>query len=360
LAGRWSAHACRNLPTQIEPTAEEAIMRMMQSRRRFLAGATLAGAAGLIGGPKSLHAEPPPETTTVRLTKLFDSTCEAAKNVAQDLLRAEGFTDVRYVEGESGVDTSVWMSRGEVDFDYNFPPTFIASIDAGVPTVVLTGMHSGCLELIANDSIRSVKDLKGKRVGIDKLTSHPHVLVTIMAANVGLDPARDIQWVEGEETPMQLFIDGKIDAFLGTAPEPQLMRARKIGHPIVNTSLDRPWSQYYCCMLASTVDYVARYPVATKRVMRALLKAADLCVSNPQWVAQQMVDGGFASQYELALETLSEVRYDRWREYDPEDTLRFFALRMHEAGFIKSGPNEIIAAGTEWRFLDELKRELKT
>jgi NitT/TauT family transport system substrate-binding protein len=57
---------------------------------------------------------------------------------------------------------------------------------------------------------------------------------------------------------------------------------------------------------------------------------------------------------------LTDTQYDRWREFDPEDTLRFFALRMHEAGFIKSDPQKIIADGTDWRFLDELKRELKT
>jgi NitT/TauT family transport system substrate-binding protein len=51
--------------------------------------------------------------------------------------------------------------------------------------------------------------------------------------------------------------------------------------------------------------------------------------------------------------------YDKWREYDPEDTIRFYALRLHEAGFIKSTPQKIIADSTDWRFLDELKRELK-
>lgn len=336
-------------------------MRIMQSRRRFLAGAAMASAAGVFGLPKPLRAEPPPETTTIRLSRIFDATCEAAKNIAGDLLRAEGFADVRYIDNEPGVDTSVQMARGELDFDYNFPPALIASIDAGIPTIVLTDMHSGCFELIANDSVRSVADLKGKRVGIDKLTSHPHLLVTIMAANVGLDPLHDIQWVEGgETTPMELFIDGKIDAFLGVAPEPQQMRERKIGHAILNSALNRPWSEYYCCMLATTPDYVDRYPVATKRAMRALLKAADLCVSNPDWVAQRMVDLGFASRYDLARETLNEVRYNRWREFDPEDTLRFYALRMHEAGFIKTGPNKIIAQGTDWRFLEELKHELKT
>jgi NitT/TauT family transport system substrate-binding protein len=90
-----------------------------------------------------------------------------------------------------------------------------------------------------------------------------------------------------------------------------------------------------------------------------LLKAVDLCVSEPESVARRMVDGGFAANYDYALETLSDTRYDRWREFDPEDTIRFFALRLHEVDMIQSSPNKIIADGTDWRFLNELKRELK-
>ena len=60
----------------------------------------------------------------------------------------------------------------------------------------------------------------------------------------------------------------------------------------------------------------ASYPVATKRVLRAILKAADLCASDPQWVAQQLVDRGFVPQYDYALQTLNEIRYDRWRDFD--------------------------------------------
>jgi NitT/TauT family transport system substrate-binding protein len=113
-------------------------------------------------------------------------------------------------------------------------------------------------------------------------------------------------------------------------------------------------------MVAGKADYVANYPVATKRVLRALLKAADLCVSDPQLVARRMVDEGFTDQYDSALETLTAARYDIWRDFDPEDTLRFYALRMHEAGLIKADPNKVIAEGVNWRFLDEIKRELKT
>jgi NitT/TauT family transport system substrate-binding protein len=75
--------------------------------------------------------------------------------------------------------------------------------------------------------------------------------------------------------------------------------------------------------------------------------------------ARLLVDNGFTANYDYALQTLREVRYANWREYDPEATLRFYALRMREIGMIRSTPHRIIAEGTDWRFLNELKRELK-
>jgi NitT/TauT family transport system substrate-binding protein len=112
-------------------------------------------------------------------------------------------------------------------------------------------------------------------------------------------------------------------------------------------------------MLAGSTEYVEKHPVATKRVVRAVQKAADLCANEPVRAARMLVDGGFTPRYDYALQTLQEVPYDKWREYDAEDTMRFYALRLHETGFIKSSPQKIIADGTDWRFLNELKRELK-
>ncbi len=183
-----------------------------------------------------------------------------------------------------------------------------------------------------------------------------------MAAHVGLDPVKDIRWVVNANPsvkPMDLFAEGKIDAFLGFPPEPQELRARHIGHVIVNSSVDRPWSEYFCCMLAGNQEFIRNHPVATKRALRAILKATDLCATEPAAAARRIVDGGFTPRYEYALQTLREVPYDKWREYDPEDTIRFYALRLHEVGMVKSSPQKIIAEGTDWRFLNEVKRELK-
>jgi len=112
-------------------------------------------------------------------------------------------------------------------------------------------------------------------------------------------------------------------------------------------------------MLTGNQDYVRKHPVATKRAMRAILKATDFCVSNPAGAARRMVDGGFSDQYDYALQTLKDVPFNRWRDYDPEDTIRFYALRLREVGMIKSTLNRILAEGTDWRFFNELEREMK-
>jgi NitT/TauT family transport system substrate-binding protein len=132
-----------------------------------------------------------------------------------------------------------------------------------------------------------------------------------LTALVGLNPAKDLHWVTDPSLrPMDLFIEGKIDAFLANPPVLQEVRARNIGHVIVSSITDRSWSQYYCCMLATHTEFAQKYPVATKRVLRAILKAVDLCVSEPNRAAQLLVDQGYAKRYDYALQALSEIRYD--------------------------------------------------
>ena len=234
-------------------------------------------------------------------------------------------------------------------------------MNAGAPVSVLSGLHLGCFEIFGKNEIRTLGDLKGRTVGANLIQGFgERELLTILTNLVGLDPAKDLHWVTDPNLrPMDLFTEGKIDAFLAAPPVLQEIRARNIGHVIVSSITDRPWSQYYCCMLATSTEFTRKYPVATKRVLRAILKAADLCVSQAKRVARLLVDQGYTKRYDYALQALSEIRYDVWREYDPEDTLRFHALRLHEAGLIESSPNRLIAEHTDWRFLDELKRELK-
>jgi NitT/TauT family transport system substrate-binding protein len=186
------------------------------------------------------------------------------------------------------------------------------------------------------------------------------VFVAAILAYLGIDPRKEVEWVDAPfPDGLKLFMDGKADAYLGFPPEPQELRAKKIGRVLINTATDKPWSQYFCCMLAAHRDYVSRYPHATKRAVRSILKATDVCARQPEQTARQTVERGFTTSYDYAIDALKEVRYDAWRSYDPVTTLRFHALRLHEAGMIKSTPQRIIAQGTDWRFLNEIKKELK-
>jgi NitT/TauT family transport system substrate-binding protein len=325
-------------------------MALIQTRRGFLGGI----AAGLLLVKRAEAADGPLETTTVRIQK--PGLCVSSLYIAEELLRAEGFTDIRYVDAP--VD-ALGPVHGEADFAPPYANQCVRAIDAGEPLMVLAGVMAGCYELFAREGIDSVADLKGKSIGVGTVSSLSQQLLTLMAAEIGLDPVKDIHWVtDPSAKPIELFEQGKIDAFLGFPPEPQDLRARHIGHVIVNTNVDRPWSQYFCCMLASNREFVAMHPVATKRVVRAVLKATDLCATEPARTAQQLADRDLTPRYDYALQTLNEIGY-KWREYDAEDTIRFYALRLRDVGLIKSTPQKIIAEGTDWRFLNELKRELK-
>ena len=336
------------------------------SRRRFLRGLTLAGTAGLLGPPAApVAAEPPPETTTLRV-KEEPFPCEAPVLVAQELLRAEGFSDVQYVPSGPGAALYEQLASGEIDLMLDAGWSAVRAIDVGGPFVLLGGIHVGCFELIANERVRTIRDLKGKVVVVPRLGSVPHLIISSMVSYVGLDPHKDIAWVVRSETEalggqgaMQFFMDGKADAFMWYPPEPQELRARKIGHLVVSTTTDRPWSQYFCCMVMARRAFVRDHPVATKRALRALLKANEVCAQQPKTAARLMVDRGWTDNYDLALTVVKEMPYGQWRDYSAEDSVRFFALRLREARMIKSTPQQIIARGSDWRFLNELKKELK-
>ena len=333
-------------------------MPIIQNRRCFLAGLSSVAAAGLVDASKVLSEEAPLETTRIRL---YDWTglCIAPQFVAEELLKSEGFTDVQYLRDDaSGSLPNPLLASGAIDINSQFSAPTIIRVEASDPIVFLGGLHVGCFELFGTEKIRAVRDLKGKRVAIPALGSPSHVFLASMAAYVGLDPSWEINFVMYPPAQsMQLLADGKIDALLNFPPVPQELRAKHIGHVIVNSSVDRPWSQYFCCMISGNREFVRKHPVATKRAMRALLKAVDVCVTAPERAARIVADRGYP--YDYSLQAMREIPYAKWRNYDPEDAVRFYALRLRDAGMIKSSPNKILADGADWRFWNELKRELK-
>ena len=332
----------------------------MASRRNVLRGIGLAGAAVLSGRPILAAAEPPPETTRLRLGKIR-GLCGAPQYVAEQLFRTEGFSDTQYLTRPGPFS---WLQKalaaGEIDVAVNYATNVILQVDVGDPVVLLGGVHVGCYELFGGERVRAVRDLRGRKVAVPELGASHHLFVSMMASHVGLDPRKDIEWViQPPAESKKLLAEAKIDALMAFPPDAQELRAKKIGHVVVSSAIDRPWSQYFCCMIEVHKEFVRKHPVATKRAVRAILKAANVCATEPERAARLLVDRDVSESYEYALQTMKDLPYNRWRELDPTDAVRFWALRLHEAGMIKNGPNKIISQGTDWRFFNELKKELK-
>jgi NitT/TauT family transport system substrate-binding protein len=341
-AGMTVLQACS--PQQVAPTAAPT------------AAPTLAPA------PTATAAETL-ETTTIRIplgaATAPVSVCIAPEFVAEDLLKAEGFTDVKYVRSAGPTLVIDALASGEGDMCMQFSGPSIIFLDAAKPITMLAGVHVGCFALFGSDKVSGIGDLKGQTIAIAQIGGADHVFLSTILANAGIDPTKDVTFMATPPaTIKQSFIDGKINAYMAFPPAVQELRAKKIGHVVVNSMMDAPWSQYFCCMATFNRDFVQTKPVATKRALRALLKATDVTALHPEQAAKLMVDRGYTTNYDYALQAMQDIPYNRWRVYNPEDTIRFYSLLLHGVGMAKNTPDEIIKRGTDWHFLNELKAEM--
>ena len=149
-------------------------------RRDFVKGfAALADAAGLSAyDMRSAAAEPPLEVAKIRLTNT-PAICLAPQYIAEELLKAEGFTDIQYVKADS---TSQALASGAADISMTPLRSFVSRADLGTPLVMLAGVHLGCYELFGTERVRSIRDLKGKSVPVFPIGGPEHLFLSSMAA----------------------------------------------------------------------------------------------------------------------------------------------------------------------------------
>ena len=345
------------------------------SRRDFLRAAGVAGAGAVLlgacgsderkGSPTStpgIAVDPPPETTTIRLQR-SNGPRFAPLFLAEQFLPTEGFTDVQYIDshGAPGSDATLQLiAAGEIDIGMPFPPDVTAAADRGDALVVLAGIHNSAFVLFGNDQVPTLRDLRGKRIATYG-DSAIYIFLAALLAYVGIDVEREVEFVDVKLLDVVgKALDGAFDAWVAIPPVSTIFRANNIGHVIVDGKVDPPWSQYFGAMATGNRDFVENNPAATKRALRAILKATDVCAREPERAARYLVDKGYSlpANYESTLDGITGVSYTAWREFDPEDTMRFYALRLRDAGLVKSTPDQLIARATDWRYLNEIKREL--
>jgi NitT/TauT family transport system substrate-binding protein len=337
---------------------------MQLGRRALLRSAAVAVAAAC--APSASKASPtpepplgPPETTTIRIGGR--TACDPWTWLADDFLKEEGFTDVTVV------NTAQSVLKGESDVGVAYGNYLAAHVDAGSPFVALGGTHVGCMELWAKPGINAIRDLKGKTLVVGKKDPLVNIFYGIwvsMLTSVGVDPA-EVKFIDLNDpnaNEIEYFLNGTSDATLTAATQGATLRAnpKNPGKMIFDTTVDRPWSQYYCCLLSTNRSWLNANPNAARRATRAVMRAIDYGAKDRQHAVQIAVDKKVPAAQNAAVlyESIKDLPY-QWRDYDPEETLRFFALRLADGKLIKKTPQQIIADGADFAYFRRLQKELK-
>ena len=336
-------------------------MQINQSRRDFLASASLAavGAAGLLGARRSLADEAPPETTTIRL--IFDPVtpgiCFAPQYVAEEFLRAEGFTDVRYVpvaaEAQHAADA---RCAARSDFRLSSAPTAVVCHRPGAcRSPCLSGLHAGCYRAVRATS-RSARITRPE--GQER--RHPDAWAQ-RRAPVPVDhgrvrrarPRRGHRMGRLPNAERHGAVRPRERSMPSSAfrPSRRSCAPEQIGHVILNTHHRQAMVAVLLLHAGRQPGVRPEHPVATKRVLRAILKAADLCSPSRSAPRDGWSMAGFAA-LRLRAPDAPRMSPTRLARYDPEDTHALLRAAAARGGMIKHSPNEILAEGTDWRFLE--------
>jgi NitT/TauT family transport system substrate-binding protein len=339
-----------------------ALLRWALGTGAAFAGGNILAACAQPAAPGAPDASlPPPETTTVRF--VLPAACDPPTALAKEFLLEEGFTDITYVSVP--VTTTEWLVADKADFHSGYANFIVANVDAGLPILSLAGLHPGCFEVFATPGISSISDLRGKTVAVNAKDASDQFFgfFAILLAYVGINPLAEVNFIEVKPDVIALrdaFLDGRSQAFIAPAAfGPAMHRNPKNpGKVILDTTMDKPWSQYYCCELVANRNWARKNPVATKRVTRAVLRATDVVAKDKARAAREFVARVPGNVEQIVSEVIKDLSYD-WRDLDPAETLRFFALRLADSKLVKGTPQQIVAQGSDFAYMRQLKTELK-
>src|SRR2546427_8481019 len=186
---------------------------------------------------------------------------------------------------EEGLDVSLvkcdWknykdvLALGGYDLTHHLVMYFLKPIEQGLDVKFTGGIHRGCLRVQAgaNGDIRSVRDLRGKRIGVPGMGTPPFIFANRVLGANGIDPSREISWIVFPAGELGLALDkGEVDTVADSEPIGIMLLAQGRVRNIADQAADLPYSNEYCCAVLVNGKFLARNPKASAAATRALLK----------------------------------------------------------------------------------------
>jgi NitT/TauT family transport system substrate-binding protein len=240
-------------------------------------------------------------------------TCEAPifTAVEKGFFREEGL-DVSLVKCEWANYKDV-LALGGFDITHHLVMYFLKPIEQGLDVKFTAGIHRGCLRVQAGtqSDIHSIKDLRGKRIGVPGMGTPPFIFANRVLGANGIDAGKEITWRVFPAGELGLAIDkGEVDAVADSEPIGSLLLAEGKVRNVADQAADDPYKNEYCCAVIVNGKFLAKNPTAAAAATRALLKAAKWVETNPAAAARLSVEKKYlASNPELNTVAISHLRY---------------------------------------------------
>lgn len=240
-------------------------------------------------------------------------TCEAPIFTAYEkgFFKEEGL-DVTLVKCEWANYKDV-LALGGFDVTHHLIMYFLKPLEQGLDIKFTGGIHRGCLRVQAptNGKIRSIGDLRGKRIGVPGMGTPPFIFANRVLGAHGIDPGKEITWLVFPAGELGLALaKGEVDAVADSEPIGSLLLADGKVKNIADQAKDAPYSNEYCCAVLVNGKFLAANPKAAAAATRALLKGAKWVEKNPAAAARLSVEKKYlASNPELNTVAIASLRY---------------------------------------------------
>jgi NitT/TauT family transport system substrate-binding protein len=287
-------------------------------------------------------------------------TCEAAMFVAHEkgFFTEEGL-DIEFVRTDwDGLRDGLGLGR--FDANYTLIMYLLKPIEQGLDVKITGGVHSGCLRVQAGTKtdIKTVENLRGKRIGIPTMGSPPFLFASRVLAAHGMDPKKDVEWLVVTPDVAALALDnGQVDAVAESEPIGSILLALDKVRTVADQAIDPFYRDEYCCAVVVSGAFAKRDPSSAAKVTRALLKGALWVEENPTAAAQLSVEKKYiAASTEINAQAISKLKYEpgvsRCRK-----SLDLAAAEMKTAGLLNPSTDPTELARRAWLDLDGVTDE---
>lgn len=275
--------------------------------------ATVVGASTLFLAGCNRNTETAGDNSSKVRVGYIGLTCEAPifMAVEKGFFKEEGL-DVSLIKCEWANYKDV-LALGGFDITHHLIMYFLKPVEQGLDVKFTGGIHRGCLRVQASakGNIHSVKDLRGKRIGVPGMGTPPFIFANRVLGANGIDPSKDIKWLVFPAGELGLALDkGEVDAVADSEPIGSLLMASGKVRNVADQATDSPYKDEYCCAVLVNGKFLSKNQKTASAATRALLKAAKWVQTNPAAAAKLSVEKKYlASNPELNTVAISHLGY---------------------------------------------------